>query len=1048
MIVLHAGAIDGHLYVWGERPNAMTVPTRAVPGREGYPRPRPHWFDAGAEALDEAIEFGAPSIRMHNRQIEAVVAWLPTQGIGPVPSRPELGKAPNGREQIAPWIVSGQRLSAADLVALATTPRESLTPDCDLAPDFVYWIDVARFAVSAVVRHLYLPQVDEGRAVWRPVLQGEAAEFRDRLASRMPSSARALAPASRHSPPAEPAASVVDRTLGRMIDAIVRRASPLFALPDLGVSGRRSAAVTAYDAWIAGLRASESTPIAGPAAGIERLANDAGLWRSPLDAAADAPYRLAFRIDPPEHADDDDTWHLRFLLQSTDDASRTAPLADAWRSLERAGTVAGPDATLVEEDLDDLHALIRASLHQAGQVSRALDPIESGLGERLATGEAPDDLVLDNAGAHSFLANDARSLLGMGFGVVWPNWWSRRPSERRIEVYGRVESPPETEAPSLLAEIPFDVEIALGGEPLTDAEIERLAAAQHPLVRLRSRWVEVDPEEMQRTVAFWRARSGTVSPVRSLIHLSLGVDRESDGIPFRGVKATGWVGELLDKLEGEAAFEEFQPEPTFAGQLRPYQIRGFSWLCFLRRWGLGACLADDMGLGKTVQALAVMQREWHHTEPDRRRPTLVVCPTSVVNNWPREVALFTPDLPVLVHHGPRRATGDAFAAEASKYALVVTSYGLLNRDLDALQSVRWLGMVLDEAQHIRNPDTKQARAARAIESDYRAALTGTPVENNVADLWSIFAYLNPGLLGTRASFKREFFAPIQTERDAAAVDRLKRLTRPFVLRRLKTDKRVIADLPEKIETKVFTPLSREQAALYQAVLDETAKALDTLQGIERRGVILSTITRLKQVCNHPAHYLRDGSELAGRAGKLTRLTEILEEVLAGGYAALVFTQFREMGFLLQRHLAEKFSIEVPFLHGGVAKNKRDEMVDRFQHVDGPPVFLLSVKAGGTGLNLTRASHVFHYDRWWNPAVENQATDRAYRIGQTKNVQVHKFVTPGTLEERVDQLLERKSALAEDVVGTGEGWLTQLSDQELRDVLKLSIDEGEVERAAT
>jgi SNF2 family DNA or RNA helicase len=448
-----------------------------------------------------------------------------------------------------------------------------------------------------------------------------------------------------------------------------------------------------------------------------------------------------------------------------------------------------------------------------------------------------------------------------------------------------------------------------------------------------------------------------------------------------------------------------------------------------------------MGLGKTIQTLALVQQQWESSPARKRRPTLLVCPMSVVGNWSKEAARFTPDLPVMVHHGLERARGSDFAKQAAKQALVFSSYSLLHRDFDLFKKVRWSNLVLDEAQNIKNPQTKQAQAARALPAENRIALTGTPVENHVGDLWSIIEFLNPGWLGTQAEFKRSFHIPIQAEHDPGAARRLKRLTGPFILRRLKTDKSIIADLPEKLEMKVFCTLTKEQASLYTAVLKDTTEQIESSEGIQRKGLVLATIAKLKQVCNHPAQFLHDHSAFAGRSGKVARLTEMLEEVLSEGDRALVFSQFAEMGGLLKDHLQEEFGREVLFLHGATPKLQRDRMVERFQARDGdaPPVFILSLKAGGTGLNLTAASHVFHFDRWWNPAVENQATDRAFRIGQARRVQVHKFLCAGTLEERIDAMIEEKMEVAGAVVGTGESWLTELSNAELRELFALRAE---------
>ena len=460
----------------------------------------------------------------------------------------------------------------------------------------------------------------------------------------------------------------------------------------------------------------------------------------------------------------------------------------------------------------------------------------------------------------------------------------------------------------------------------------------------------------------------------------------------------------------------------------------------------GGILADDMGLGKTIQMLTLLQhyKEAHGALP---APVLLVCPTSVVTNWDKERARFTPALTAMLHQGPDRLRDAEFIAAARGVDLVLTSYAIARRDGAALAQVNWLGVVLDEAQNIKNPDTKQARTIRGLPADFRFALTGTPVENRLSELWSIMHFLNPGFLGPRSRFRQEFALPIERYGDEEATQRLRRLTQPFILRRLKTDPTVIQDLPEKQETKVYCHLSAEQATLYQAVVEEAlqniATAETTGEDMSRRGMVLSMLMKLKQVCNHPAQFLHQaGADYAvtddeTRSGKLARLAQMLEEITAENDRALIFTQFAEMGHLLRHFLQARLGIPTQFLHGGTPPKQRDRLVQRFQEdPHGPPVFILSLKAGGTGLNLTRANHVFHFDRWWNPAVEDQATDRAFRIGQQRNVLVHKFVCVGTLEEQIDAMIAQKKALAESVVGGGENWLTELSTADLRQLVTL------------
>ncbi|MDM7914101.1 MAG: DEAD/DEAH box helicase, partial [Candidatus Eisenbacteria bacterium] len=734
-------------------------------------------------------------------------------------------------------------------------------------------------------------------------------------------------------------------------------------------------------------------------------------------------------------------WSVRYLVQPREEPSLLLPLSEVWKARGKKAAV------LAARGIDAREAVL-AALGQAAAIS---PPIAGSL-------EAPEPVGFetDLAGAHQFLTETAPLLEEAGFGVLLPAWWTGRGTRARLSMRAHVSSPPAPTGGGISLDqiLGFRWEVALGGVSLDPRELEALASLKAPLVRLRGQWVEVNPDEIRRAIELWRRNEGGKATLRDVVRMSVGAAAalggdggaagssaaaDSETLEAEAsVAAEGWVASLLASLNGEETFAEFSPPERFIGTLRPYQVRGFSWLGFLTRWGLGACLADDMGLGKTVQTLALIQRLRSEGE---RRPFLLVCPTSVVANWRKEAERFTPDLPVLVHHGIERRKGAAFREEASRQAMVLSSYALLHRDLEFLLDVRWAGIVLDEAQNIKNAETKQARAARTVRADCRIALTGTPVENHVADLWSIMEFLNPGLLGTQRDFRRRFFVPIQAARDREAMERLRRITRPFVLRREKTDPTVITDLPEKLEMKIFCRLTKEQASLYQAVVREAERDLRGAEGIRRRGVILATLSKLKQVCNHPAHFLGDGSQLDGRSGKLARLVEMIEELLDVGDAALVFTQFAEMGALLQRFLEESFGREVLFLHGGVVRQHRERMVERFQSGDAeaPRIFVLSLKAGGTGLNLMRANHVFHFDRWWNPAVENQATDRAFRIGQTRNVQVHKFVCVGTVEEAIDTMIESKKEVAAQVVGAGEGWLTELSNSELRKILALRPD---------
>jgi non-specific serine/threonine protein kinase len=674
-------------------------------------------------------------------------------------------------------------------------------------------------------------------------------------------------------------------------------------------------------------------------------------------------------------------------------------------------------------------------LAELGRATRLYPPLAAAL--RTAR---PATLPLDAAGAHGFLREGAPLLAGAGFGVLLPSWWSRPRGRLGVRLRAGTPTAPGTVAGTsalgLDSIVKYQWELALGDEPLSAAELESLTKLKAPLVRLRGQWVELDPRRLAAGLKLL-SRGGDDGPeaemtVGELLATALSTQDGPGGLPVAGVTAEGWLGELLSG-EVERRLEPLPAPAGFTGTLRPYQQRGLAWLAFLQSVGLGGILADDMGLGKTVQLLALLA-----ADSPEVGPSLLVCPMSLVGNWQREAARFAPALRVHVHHGAERPRGAKFAAAVAGADLVITTYALAARDADALAEVAWHRLVLDEAQAIKNAATRQATAIRKLPARHRIAVTGTPVENRLADLWSIMDFANPGLLGSAASFKKRYAEPVERHGDEEAAQRLRRLTGPFVLRRVKTDKSIISDLPEKLEMEVLCNLTAEQASLYQAVVDDMLAKIEQSEGIERRGLVLATMTKLKQVCNHPAQLLRDDSRLAGRSGKLARLEEILDEVLAAGEKALLFTQYAGFGAMLRSHLSARFAREVAFLHGGVGKAERDSMVTRFQSDDrsAPPLFVLSLKAGGTGLTLTAANHVIHVDRWWNPAVEDQATDRAFRIGQRRAVQVRKFVCAGTVEEKISAMIRDKRGLAARIVGTGEQWLTELSTSQLRELVKL------------
>jgi len=984
MRILHAAFLDDSLAVWLEP-------------------------EAGKAALADAVGELGLILKFAKRKARPALAWLPTSGGRPAPSSALLADAPpDGACEIAPHTITILPLQgnyAVDLLA-ASVGKRLVSPGLLIGDDLAYWSAALRYAAELVVRGQYLPGLAQNQggyqARWRPVTDASRLHA---LAKAMPPAARAVSDTGKDAC-ATPAETVLSEFLESMVDALVRAATPA---PPRAIE-------SIHDQWLAALAHAEPAIVAREA-DLAQFTRQVEEWQRPIQVSARAPFRLCFRLEEPPH--DAGSWRVRYLLQSVKDPSLLLPAEQVWEAKAKAIAALRQDAAVLRE-----HLLV--SLGQAAGISRHVDAS--------LRSPAPIDYALDATGAHQFLRETAPALEQSGFGVMLPSWWTRRGTALQLQARARVKS--AKASPSGLtmeALLSFDWELALGDEKITKAELQALAKQKSPLVWFRGQWIEAGADEIQAALAFLQKNAGGEKSLRDVIRMSLGADGGAGPLEVEGVSATGWVGDLLAKLEGRQPFAELPQPAGLHGELRPYQRRGYSWLDFLKQLGLGACLADDMGLGKTIQTLALIERDRALGE---QRPVLLVCPTSVVGNWQKEAARFTPDLAVLVHHGAGRKRGDAFQAEARRHAMVISSYALLHRDAELLQQVEWAGVVLDEAQNIKNPETKQARAARALPAAFRITLTGTPVENNVGDLWSVMEFLNPGFLGPRAAFQRKFFVPIQVYSDRNAAERLRRVTGPFIMRRLKSDKSIIADLPEKNEMKVFCNLTKEQASLYESVVKDAEEAIESSEGIERKGLVLATLMKLKQVCNHPAQFLKDNSAIPGRSGKLARLGEMLEETLAVGDRSLIFTQFAEMGQIIRKHLQETYGVEVLFLYGGTAKKQRDLMVERFAAPDGPRIFLLSLKAGGTGLNLTSASHVFHFDRWWNPAVENQATDRAYRIGQTRNVQVHKFVCGGTMEEKIDEMIERKKEVAGQVVGAGEAWLSELSNAQLRELFKL------------
>ncbi len=945
----------------------------------------------------------------------------------------------SGEVFLYPWEVEGLCLNTiAAMKFLQALPLSGLDYSW-LGSDLRFWSHLSRWSMDLLARGKFLPTLKGNIACWQPLLDSSIDQSRlVNFARAMPDICRSYMENTKvfttngentkvfttnmgnsiSLPMAlrwgrQPCApqGLIKEFLSRAIDCQVRVVAGANSLPNI--------ASPVWE-WLSALT-QENATIHGT--GIESISTALDRWTAPVQHLLQGRqgFLTCFKLHPPSKQD----WMLEYCLQAADDPEFIVDATTIWNN---------PVEGLVVRDRA-IKQPQETFLSGLGLASRLFPPIEASL-----ESQRPLFCRLTPVQAYEFIKSAAWRFQDSGLGVILPPSLANREglaSRLGLSIRAMMPNLKKTEKIGLQSLLNFKWKLTIGQQRLSEAEFKELIAKGSPLVEINEEWVELRPQDVRAAEEFFASRKDKVNlSLEDALRIGTGDTQTIEKLPVVSFEASGVLQELLANLTDNRSIKAIATPANFRGELRPYQARGASWLAFLQRWGLGACLADDMGLGKTIELIAFLL---HLQEQDALTgPTLLVCPTSVLGNWEREVKKFAPTLKTLVHHGEKRAKDQDFARTIQDRDLIVTSYSLAFRDEKELSSVEWQAVVLDEAQNIKNPGSKQSQAVRQLPTELRIALTGTPVENKLQELWSIMDFLNPGYLGTRQFFQRRFAMPIEKYGDPSSLQTLRSLVGPFILRRLKTDRDIIQDLPEKQEMTVFCGLTPIQAELYQQVVDQSLAQIDIYDGLVRHGLIIALLTKLKQICNHPAQF-RKQKTLTNpqQSNKLMRLESMLSEAIAAGDRVLIFTQFAEWGKLLKPYLEQQLGEEVLLLYGNTRKKQREEMIDRFQQdPQGPKIMILSLKAGGVGLNLTRANHVFHFDRWWNPAVENQATDRAFRIGQTRNVQVHKFVCSGTLEEKIHEMIESKKLLAEQVVGTGEKWLAELDSDRLRDLLLL------------
>ena len=1062
MIVLHGtwgreGDSKWIFYLWGETSQCGDE-SAVVNQRLSFRHP----FSASSQELHKVTRLTSSC-----GSIELVLPTFNKQK-RPQPSTQLLSQVEYGNQlRLNKWVVECLAINSADALGYLKSINEHPdNRDILYGYDLLYWSEVAKFSLDLLIRQRFIPGIkfydDDNRkkcwATWVPIFNDVKDSDRLKtLEESMPPVCRALNSAIH---PRQLLRNVLQSLIDGSIKKLLKEERQKL-LNDISFEnasdGYRSIDIEWFEALL-----STDGKINSSKKRIDNAAIELSRWSDTIcSRELGRKFITSFRLEPPlilngdgnnnnkddVHVSNRAKWKLNYLLQAVDDPSLVVEADKVWKNFKGKRFENKDTKKYLDHRFQHPQERLLADLAVA---SRIFKPIERSLKDY-----SPSSCLIDVKEADLFLSESAWVLRESGYGVLLPSWWNAKDNSLVVNVTLKLKSRKSTSVTGmnllgLNSLLDFNWRFAVGEDiTITESEFMKLTSLKAPIINVRGRWVYLRKEEVEsalKLLEHYRKNGGmSLGKALSLMINCSGKEKNLPQFKFEYYEIE--VEEIFSKLTNSniSSLVVLQQPEGFNGILREYQIKGYSWLHYLTSHGIGACLADDMGLGKTVQFIALLlsRVRGHNT-----KPWILICPTSLVGNWVHEIKKFSPSVRLMIHHGVGRLDGEYFVHDAQNHDLVISTYSLIQRDIETLSKTGWGVIALDEAQNIKNHYTKQSQAIKSLRSDMRIALTGTPIENRLSEIWSIMDFLNPGYLCKFGEFKQKFSIPIERYRDTTKQIELQRLVKPFILRRVKTDPAIISDLPQKIEMKVYCSLTAEQATLYEAVVEQMMQNIEGSKGIKRKGMVLSALTRLKQICDHPSLYLADEStNIDTRSGKLSRLKEMLEEIMETDENSLVFTQYTSMGRILKEYIQSSLGCETFFLHGGMRRKERDAVIKRFQedrssdnNKKSSRVFVLSIRSGGVGLNLTAANHVFHYDRWWNPAVENQATDRAYRIGQNKSVQVHKLISTGTLEENIDEMIERKKGLAEGVIETtGEEWITQMNNEQLREILILRKD---------